>query len=521
MPALIMRADTISPKPMVHVEYGDTVLKFQGAIFTRDGLHPKRDPYDPFEYINEYWASLPEDKRSQIFDIYSAVDYAFDQVTDEDELYQELVDATRRLMVYHDLDRLRIFLSLNPTVIVPDSVLEKLPDPNESVFTAEKTYTRADYYPLITFSLFLRTMIPIWGQYIAAVRENIENTRKEYVAMQILMDVGLFECEAMDRMRSYIESTLGSNQVDNNRIMAGFSTEDTCFLLMAVTCIKKICLADISGRNSRSQVVAVLFKYIAHRLASGDVNGITIKETPAGEDSDSNGKHSVLEAYVKRVELGIGEIAEMESYYTKLYDIAQRLEPTIDLNDVALSIESAQSLNNRRLTQVQTALLSWVIKNQITPHSAMYVSKRHLVGAVGMVEAVLWHRGFKYFAGLITSYAVIGDSNDIAIGTISSREQLSQEKMKQIQIHYPYIWSRNKKGDTVKLEHPVLLAIEGVVDTMISYAFRSTIRDSRLKEAFGNNRRRVEIIPNIKDGLADLIIDIEVRQSQIPTLLEI
>lgn len=503
--------DLYKQKPELIIEHRGEELRFLANVFGRKAF--QNTAYDVFDHINRYWDGLPGYTQDAIFSVYKDVSAAFDMVTNMDEVFTILNRSIAKLIEYHPLEQLEFWLSTDPTIFVPDTVKDAPPDPNENMFTNEKTYTRRDYFPLIALSMFLRTIVPIWGQYIESIRQNSEMNRKEFIALQLLRGTGLLECKAMNRLRVYINETAAVNDVDYAKILSGFSSEDIGFLFLALVCVRRLCLGDLRGVDPKTQIIATVFKFLAQKTFNQTESEITIKkEDLRGEGGADTGKHSILESYRKRTELSLGEIAEMEYALEDLIGIAQRLEPTITEQEVMSSVATAAALENERITNVQLVMAGWLIKDQITPHALYYVSKRHNARLLGALEAVLWKRGYKYLASIITSHAIIGQE-EIIVGNISSREQIDPRLVLELKKYYPFEWSTVRKNVETPQPHGVVHSIDHIVDELTFHAYRSTMAESKLKEIYNEIRRKVSVFSDIKNILAELVIDIERRKT--------
>ena len=157
-------------------------------------------------------------------------------------------------------------------------------------------------------------------------------------------------------------------------------------------------------------------------------------------------------------------------------------------------------------------MLSWVMKRQISPRGILYPEPKLVIALLGVLEAVLWHRGFKYLACLATCHPIIG-REEMIISPVDSRGQIPVELKDKILELYPYVfsYSRRKNEAGTPEPHPVLNDIDLVVDSLLSNAWRSTARESHIRTIFGDMQRKFPIRPDIKTDLARLIIDIESR----------
>lgn len=501
-------------QPVAILSHKDERLSFAINVFTKTQFEVNPEI---FQVINDYWAEQPGSTQDAIFGIYKKVAEAFEFSMPEEELYAELNEGIKALLHYHPLERLRIWLLIYPGVMTPETVKAGLPDPSDNTKTVGKTYTEEDYYPLLAMTLFFRTLIPIWGQYVQDIRQSLETCMKEYRAVQLLIGTGILECPAMLRLRRYIdETTQGSQGGDNDRILSGFSSEDISFLTMALVCVRRLSVADLRGDNKKTQPVAYIYKYLAQKMFNSPDSKIEFKTIKKEKEGEAE-KHSVLESYRRREEISFGECAKFEYFMSDYQNVAQLLEPGIDPVLVESCVESARGLDNQRIGDLQLFMAGWVLKNVISPYAPFFLEKkssytavdRCLQNSLAVVEAVLWHRGFRYLASLATSYMVVS-SEELTIGSISSKEQLSPELAKELKQYYPYEWGTSKKASG-STNFGIVESINHIVDDLLMHSWRMTMAKDKIFELYKDHRRKFIVASDIKDSLARLNIDIEKR----------
>ena len=442
-------ANVYKAKPEIVVSHNGEEVAFLANVFTRKSFS---QDYDVFDQINRYWAALSNSEQEAIFRIYKEIYQGFDQILNSDDLYQLLNVKIRELFRLHPLVKLEFWIAVDPYTTIPSTFCTEFVFDRDSGNTREKTYTRKDYIHLVAMAMFMRTLVPIWGEYINSVRSDTGIDCKEYIAMQLLVDTGLLECEAMKKLTSYTDAVTREKHKNYEKILSGISSEDMCFLLVSLVCVRRVCVADIRGNDPDSHIISAIWKFLYQKVFNTIDSDSTVRKKEFKEEdgnSDQN-KRSQAESYRKRTELSIGEIAVLEYAFENVYDVVERLAPDLSRDVIDRCIETARPLQTERIGDPQLDIMSWVFKRQLSPQAALYIRKRKegfidkdglektplLWTMVAATEAVLSHWGLDYLAILSTSYPIIGQE-EMIIAPIDSRNQIPEELMKQIHDHFP------------------------------------------------------------------------------------
>jgi len=163
MKAIAVVTPSTAP-PEVRITHGDETISFSISRFGRDPF--QKAGYDVFEEINRFWDDLPEDVQDRIFNIYKAIHQSYDLPYNKQELTEFLTDRATELLDIHNLQLVNDWLTFRSGITPPETYVEDYVYSVDNPTTRDKTYTRNDYRELISLSLCLRCMIPIWGEYI-------------------------------------------------------------------------------------------------------------------------------------------------------------------------------------------------------------------------------------------------------------------------------------------------------------------------------------------------------------------
>lgn len=497
-------------RPELVVSHLGEELNFSGSVFQRKALEPV--DFDVFEPINRYWERLSPQDQTAVWRIYKDIYAGFDQILSSDHLHKHLTAKIQELIVYHPLREIESWVSFDPSFMIPDTVMETFVADEGNKNTPEKTYLRREYIELVAFSIFTRCLMPIFGEFIESSRKRTGVDFKEFGAMNLLFGTGILESPAVVKLKSYINQITKEKHRNPERILSGNSSLDMDFVLLALVTVRKICVSDVRGSEPKSNLVSRVFNFLFQKVNNPTKTTTPIRDKNFGEagDSGDKGKRSWLESYRKRTEISVGEKAAFEKAYADLKGTALRLAPAITDAEIESALATAEFLKNERLGDAQLAIMAWVFKKVHSPRTIYYIPKKLCWMNLAVLEAVLWHWGFHYLSVLSTSHMLVSQDT-IQISPIDNRGQIPQELQAKVLKYYPYIWKTLRKNTNqgVAEPHPVLHAVDLIVDDLIGNAWRSTAAEDKIVHVFGELRRKMVIKPNIKAELTELIIYLE------------
>lgn len=493
----------------VRISHNGEEVNFSISKFGRDNF--QKPEFDVFEQINLFWADLPIGKQNQIFQIYKDIQQAYDSPFDKQALTDFLTMKATELLEYHNLDLVKDWLSFRSVVLIPNTFAEEYVHSIDNNTTRDKTYTRADYKDLISLSLSLRCMIPIWGEYINMTRHDTGNEFKELHAFQIINKSSILHSQPMIKLRTYIENVTVDKHTPDN-VLRGISSEDFVYWLLSLLCIKRLTIADIRGNSSTSHIMTYVYKFIVQKIQNRDNNfENSYKEKRFDDKGPGNqeNKISTLEKYKIKTNISPGEVVELEVSMRDMYNVAGKLTSRITTEQLAISLGTCQVLNNYPLLDPQLLLLSWVFKPAISPQGLLYLPKETIVNALGTLESVLWARGHEYLAVLSSCHIVVSDK-EMIVSPVDSKMRMPKDIADEIEKLYPFTrpTTSRKQKSLNKSSNITLDAIDNLADSLAMYSWKATAANERLEQVFGSTNRRFMIKPDIKQYLGKLVVEL-------------
>lgn len=482
--------------------------------------------FDHFEQINAYWQQCPEDQQAAIFDAYRRIYTALNESSDIQSMTRALRPLCVELMNLHPLEELDYWIWLKSNLLVPSGIKRVFNPEEDTSWTREKTYLEDDYRKLVTLTLAMRAMIPVWEEFILQTKKETGPTFKEYQAFDLISGSHLMHSEAMRRLEVFVVNTIPKDRSKDAAVFSGVSTEDFPEWILAVTVVKRLTSADIRGINSDHTLVTYLHNYIDQRSRSLENRTGKIKPKYSGETSgsDENSNHSKLEGFKIKEEITEGDVSSIRRYIQYSIDQAFGREPNTPMSlmnrlnrsedmpmYVQMSYESVQPLFNEELTQQQITIAAWVLANYISCESIPYLNKSDILSMIAIAQAYLWTKGHQELAGLISAiprnYIEVG-GNIIA----DNKSRMDGANVTQFGKMFPYLKRTSSRAKNQKSTNPSLTAIDVLIDGISCYQWSLTLPPAWVAELQGNEIAvRYRIPENIRDLLATLVIELDAK----------
>ena len=465
--------------------------------------------FDIFEQINLYWKTLSEDHQQRIFDIYQKIYNDFtDIVINNHSLFNILASSVSELMNEHDLKHIENWLTLDYMLKVPKSFTADYVESIETNTSRDKTYTSKDYKELMALSVLMRTMIPIWGEYIFLTGKEFGTSYKTFQAFKLLFKSYIMETPAMEKLSTYVKITANKDNNKQHSILEGVSSEDYDIMMTSIVVVRRLCIADIKNVEDNINPITFIYMYIVSKIRS-DIEGSSIKSKEPGAKEFGGGsdeKVSSIDMYRIKADTSPGDIALLESSVDNPESIARKLCSVIDIDFLYSSLESSNVLVKQIITKPQVVLLKWIMHPVISTRGIDYLSKEIIVRLLGIMEAVLWHRGYHYLAVLGSSYQLTGDVMSVSL--VDKVSRLNVGLIEEINKQFPYTKLKpSRKAEPVE-ENYCIKSIEALAGDFISGNWKATARHELLEHIQMANSKVLPIRSDIKNDLARLVLEL-------------
>lgn len=499
---------TFSPNVVVELTHGDQMIEFSVRALGKSNFFNVNDAsFDVFSQLNQYWAKLPEEKQAAIFDIYQRIFNEFHTSWSSQALAEGLTKLSKELMDHHQLDEIRNWIYADNVLILPSDLKAEYEHCIDTNTSPERTFTRKEYMDLLTMSIAMRSMLPVWGEYILTIRGEIGNDFKEFNAFNLLADAAIMHSAPIIKLTTYIKGNTESNANRESHILNGITSADAPRWMLSLVVIKRLCLTDIRGTSDDHHLCRIIYRFLAQRTdsTSGSFEERVRPKVSGHDGGPESDKISSLERFRIAFPYSIGTIVEIEAYLNNPINVARRLCVDIEPDDLYRSIETSAELINSPYLDMQVTMARWVLSTVVSPTGMMCLSPDQAVRCIGIAEAVLWARGQKFLAILQSAFAVISEDKMI-VTAMDSKQQLTQDRVEALMQCFPHQRPEGRKLGQIKTINIGVQGINELVNMLTNASWRPTAHPSMLKDLNMQPNRRINIPSDIMNVIADLAI---------------
>ena len=476
--------------------------------------------HNVFGEINAYWERLPMDVQDQIFALYEQIKNVFREYPSNEQLMHQLFNLVAQLSDLHPLDSIKHWMDFYGQIFYPPDLKEVFVQ-YQMPGSADGTYLREDYVWLVGLSIALRPLLPVWGEFIAYIKEDFGPNWKEYYAFQLLARSQLAKSMPMDRLRLYVRAQLSSDKkvdISNSGhiLHGGVSVEDYPEWMMGLVLVRKLIISDVKGLQPKAHLASQMFSFIKHKTKQRSDNGfsqiVREKKVEGAAASDDN-QQSKLESCKVKSAVSEGKIAPILFYARDMRKIAMTICPDLPLDLLEQSFESVKQLANVTQVKQQTVLVMYVLnyRGQIRPEALHYFFKNSKLEATAVAQAIYWHKGYPELAALVSAIPRESfDEHTAAEG--GPRQRLSPQTIEELVKWYPYPRPQGGKQKTQRLPCPGEVSIDVMDKGLSEHAWILTLPQTWVGALKQNTTDRSYGVPgNFKVKLAQLAIALASR----------
>jgi hypothetical protein len=500
-----MKLSVIDPESgkmtMVLMEHMGEEMVWNTVTYERTSFHNINTFFDD---INRYWSSLDLETQTKIWKIYQEMMVVMNTTGGIVQLHFKMRDLTRKLYELHDLDELRRSVLFYGDIKIPSSMKTEY-GPKD---IKPRTYLRDDYLDLVIFTIALRPMVPVFGEYIERIRKEVGSTQKEHQAMGILSTSKLYATKALERLRTYVYSSVEYEDVSISAVLEGLGSDELPEWLLNRSIVRKVLVGEVNVPGDKSTIISNIYNFILSNNRSMDRNfkgKVTDKRQPKdGSDEDNI---SLVEAYKVKQEVSDGAIILASVYTESAMEMANRVDPNVDMQKVQLSLNELCRLEFLDIKPHHLTLTQWVMSSAISARSIPSLNKPALLRAMGVTQGILWSWGFDYLALLMSAKPLVVNEDDM-VGVVESRTRIPKDYLDQLVEKYPYYQKTSSKMQNERQSNVGAKAIDTLAKEIYQHDWVVTGPKQLVSEILPRGTEVFIVPPDLKSQLSQLLLRI-------------
>lgn len=499
---------------IVTVSHGDEFRNFNVSVYSRA---TRADDDVIFQHINDFLSRIPPRQQDSVFEKYKDIYDIFHSTENSSTLIASLVAKVNELYGEFQYEQFSYYHSVHAKIPMPASIRNTYGEDDHQ----EKTYLVDDYSDLVSMIIALRLMVPIWGEAIRAISDEIEGAYKEYRVMKLISSCWLSFCDPMERLLVYIDASAATADMATSAIYGGLGTSELPEYLLAMSVVRRASVCDVYPTEDGSHVVTNIYSYLFNNAMNSldrKFDGrIVEKNKPRDSSNDEESKISVAESHKVKQAVADGDLIVLGAYAGNVVGMARAIDPTVPKQLVKDCVENMSSLLNMEITHIVRNIARYVVSSVISPRGVPQLGKQAQLNVYGVTQALLVHWGMYDLAVLMASEPARLDDGSETM-TIETRSRISKVATEKILELYPYYFATGgratSKDQKVRTGNPTLQAIEAMVKSMSmeewkTYAPKEIVDKSQFA-------MQVYFMPpgDLKVLLADLVIKLAENQTQ-------
>jgi len=391
--------------------------------------------------------------------------------------------------------------------------------------TREQTYTKNEYLELVAFTVYIKTTMPIVGEFLALRAFKPSKERD-------LLLYNFYDIEPINSIPAYIklkasvekllERLLQNEELTAVRIVESNASKDLLpYMLVGGLITQKLYFYSEILDTEKSNIIKKNYGYVKGKLdLQGKSQGYRIKKvnssnTNSSEDSEA----SVMESFRTPSNIPPGMLGYYSAFLeenkdkrftsnkSKPVEILERfnehINPKLVINEEEVN-KLYELFKKELINPLPTSirLTANIFRELIDPRIVEYMKDITPLLTAGYY--FLKETGFYNIAVLLTTQPVEVTIDSFVLSSVT-KTKISNDLLEKIKEYYPY-----EPLITGRVLNPIVVNIDKIVDDYSSHNLLSVLPNEEL-ELLGYNSKSIKLKETIKNELAQLylyIIDI-------------
>lgn len=499
---------------VIHSNDGREIV-FQGQAYIK--ANPA-EAASQMREINKYFAWIGQKNPARltaIFEGFIEARRVLDEIREPQVLTEKLRRAVKSIytpIVYEEL--LALCYQPNWVKLPPDM---KTQYTNED--TPEKTYLRDDYIALTALSIYVRAMVPIWGEYLIEAGHAYSTALKEDMGMSLMNLTALSEIDAFERLEDYIRAQTGERKQTLAMTIELMASEKVFSWMRAQVLVRRLAIRDLDKAvettthnglvSGSAHLVTLVYSYINTLISDRRFSGPIREKKPRGGGSSEEDTQSVYDAvlvklrksprvingdvaYIQQFERAAREIEDgvREGLTTELFErISERDNGKLQrLADNQLAVPKPICWGSRVIAQ-------WVMNFRVPARSIPKIPRVNQSQCLAITAAILLTWELPELAALVVGIPINRDE------TFQVVNPFTQQDTRAIVELYPHaLWEDEK---TIL----PMVGLDTVAQFFADHDWDVTAIGSDVMKTLNVDRRgRMSCPPNIRQQLVALTV---------------
>jgi len=480
----------------VEIKHGSMTIMFTNRSFS------KQTVIEPFNEINQYWETLPEETQAKIFDLYS--EYCLlnlDMVGGVQGLsaIKSIVDRLNEYHQWAQIDEFRKTLKLG----IPESVSK----PDLRIYSQKTTYDQDSYEELQTLSLSLRPYFPLVAGASDICKTMFSVDLRDSQTYGVIRDTDGGKSEAVVRLRHYMESLpkFAKAKVPAGALIRGLGTEPRKEQLMHRVMLKKVLVSSLSSDDN---MLSNIYKFADNVIKSEDRGDGKILDKKQ-KSSDSDDEKSVADLYKLPLRVNDGiSVAINESMKNEelvLRALPEKIPVTL-FRKFKSNLEKVMSRSSFVIHPYHPRLCSFFLGDLrwgcCPPRGFENLELDPMINAMAATQAMLWQWEYKELAVLMS--AIVDDNIEVGMfGVGVSKGRTSQQLIDALHNLYPN--SKTKPSVKARQMSEGITTIDEIAKLLASKNWKTKLPES-LKDQVPEY---LTTIPDLRANLGQILLKLD------------
>ena len=449
-----MLIDFDTNRAYIVISSADEPIHFDLSVYRVSKINRVKDV---FSTVNLYLSRLSKAEHNSLLDQYDRAKEAFNahvlQMMDS-----QLMEILKNILDIVNVDRLRRFIEFDSGIIIPDKVKENYSGVSE-MFERNKTYVRSEYLDLLTMSIALRFVLPIWSEYMSIVQDIVPEYTREMRAYGLLRQSVIANHKTFERLMIYIRDWVTPSLNSTSSTVSGIGREEIPEWLCSLVMVRRLPVIDVTNVEKSTNIINSLFGYVRESVTNLEKKfRERIKDKkPPSEAKTADRDPSFIETYRTKQEIPFGDLVAHDVFFSNIQRACKTIIPDMPDEIIIGVLKVTHELEHEELSSHNILLTQWICDEVVPAPLIHALEKRSAIGGMIISQCLCHYWGLHNLALLCTGINLSG----ITESAIESYTVIPDDVMERLDYYYPYkrIVHKTEQKAKQRITNPAVLTI--------------------------------------------------------------